>query len=148
MRPVHGTVTVVGRSMWPLIQEGDRITIQPLAGLPPLGTVLVYAAKDRLVVHRLVRVQRRGGDVQLVTKGDLSRRYDSPIEPERVLGRAIRAERLNRSIPIDHVLFRAVGWLLATAAPRLLVACSPMAVIQQISTGRRSKRRQTEKVAP
>lgn len=120
MKPPAGTVTVVGRSMRPLLRPGARVRIRPLAGLPPLGAVLVYTAEDRLVVHRLVRIEGRGDRLRLVTKGDLSPRRDPPIEPDRVLGQAVRIETRWFSLSVDHALWRATGWLIATCAPALV----------------------------
>lgn len=120
MRWTQGTVTVVGRSMWPLLQPGDRVSLRPIFGLPSLGTILVYAVADRLVVHRLVRIRRREGRLELVLKGDLSQSCDAPIELARVLGKAVRNESRGFPWMVDHRFFRAVGWLVAICAPTAL----------------------------
>ncbi|MCP4663588.1 MAG: hypothetical protein GY856_50025 [bacterium] len=132
MKAAGGTVTVVGRSMGPLLRPGTRVSIRPLAGLPPLGTVLVYAADDRLVVHRLVRIEGRGEGLRLVTKGDLSLQPDAPIEPGRVLGQAVRIETRWFSLAVDNPVWRATGWLIATGAP---------AFVALLRAGRRVARR-------
>jgi hypothetical protein len=120
MRPTGGTVTVVGDSMRPLLGPGTRVSLRPLSGLPRLGAVLVYAAADRLVVHRLVRIDHRGERPRLVTKGDLARRYDAPIAPARILGQAVRIETRWFSLSVDNPFWRACGWLFATCSPTLL----------------------------
>ncbi|MCP4659438.1 MAG: hypothetical protein GY856_28860 [bacterium] len=132
MKPAGGTVTVVGGSMGPLLRPGTRVRIRPLSGLPPLGAVLVYDAADRLVVHRLVRIEGRGEGLRLVTKGDLSLRRDPPIEPGRILGQAIRIETRWFSLSVDHPVWRVSGWLIATCAP---------AFVALLRAGRRVARR-------
>ncbi len=117
MRAARGTATVVGWSMRPLLRPGARVSVRSLSGLPPLGAILVYAAADRLVIHRLIRIERRGEVPRLVTKGDLSPRCDSPIEPQQVLGEVVQVEMPGRSLAIDSHLWRAAGWLFATCAP-------------------------------
>ncbi len=117
MRPARGMATVVGRSMRPLLRPGARVNVRPLSGSPPLGAILVYAAADRLVIHRLVRIERRDERTAFVTKGDLSPRCDAPIEPDRVLGQVVRIEMPGFSLSVDHHVWRAAGWLFATCAP-------------------------------
>ncbi len=120
MRPARGMATVVGRSMRPLLRPGARVTTRPLSGPPHLGAILVYAAADRLVIHRLVRIERRADRLRWVTKGDLSPGCDAPIEPDRVLGQVIRIHSRRFSLAVDNHFWRALGWLLAIWAPALV----------------------------
>ncbi len=117
MRPARGMATVVGKSMRPLLTPGARVTTRPLSGPPRLGAILVYAAADRLVIHRLVRIERRGERPRWVTKGDLSPRCDPPIEPDRVLGQVDRIRTRWCWLPVDNHFWRALGWFFATRAP-------------------------------
>ena len=120
MRPAGGTATVVGRSMRPLLRPGTRVITRPLSGAPRLGAILVYAAADRLVIHRLVRIERRSEGLRWVTKGDLSPRCDAPIEPDRVLGQVVRIHTRGLALSVDNPFWRALGWLLATWGPAFL----------------------------
>ncbi len=119
MRPAGGTATVVGDSMRPLMRPGARVITRPLSGPPALGAILVYAAVDRLVIHRLVRVERHGGRLRWVTRGDLSRRCDPPIEPDRVLGEVTRIDTGKLSLAVDNLFWRTCGRLLGAWAPAL-----------------------------
>lgn len=43
-----------GRSMWPAILDGDRLTLTPDAGPPPLGAVVLVPVGDFGLTHRVV----------------------------------------------------------------------------------------------
>ena len=75
-----------GTSMVPTLPVKCEIEVAPLPERPRelllLGSLVVFAAGDILVAHRLVR--RAGG--QWVMQGDGRRAPDLPVEPEQVLG--------------------------------------------------------------
>lgn len=104
--------------MWPLLRPGARVRVEPLTSIPRLGDVLVYTAGNRLVIHRLVRIRRGQGRVELRTKGDLAIASDPPIPLEAVVGRAVPDARW--TLPWGSRPFRLGGWLLALASPWLL----------------------------
>ncbi len=120
IRPAGGTATVTGGSMRPLLRPGARVYTRPLPGTPRLGAILVYAAADRLVIHRLVRIERHGERLRWVTRGDLSPHCDPPIEPDRVLGQVVRIDTGRFSFAVDNHFWRALGRLSAAWTPALI----------------------------
>lgn len=119
---------VDGESMAPTIRAGDAvITVAPLFGSPPAGSVLLIEAEGRRLLHRLVRSQ--GGSLWM--KGDASVSEDSsPIQPKEVLGtlalviptshlyRAIRvAARFTSAVPVDVQIASSAG-VTAEQGPR------------------------------
>lgn len=87
------TLEAEGHSMWPLIQHGDRITVEP--PLPPqLGDLVLVDLHDRLVLHRVIAITH----THITTKGDAVPHADPPIAPTAILGVLARtAPRFNRA---------------------------------------------------
>ncbi|MCZ7574615.1 MAG: S24/S26 family peptidase [Ardenticatenaceae bacterium] len=75
-----------GTSMVPTLPPGCEIDIVPLPAVVRLGDVVVFAAGDTLVAHRLVH-RSRG---HWITQGDARRTPDRPLDPALVVG-AVRA---------------------------------------------------------
>ena len=102
-----------GTSMLPTLPVECEIEVAPLpVPLPErprerlhLGSLVVFAAGDILVAHRLVR--RAGG--QWVMQGDGRRAPDLPVEPEQVLGVVTAAYQGGRRCWPDRVE-PAVRW--------------------------------------
>jgi hypothetical protein len=113
------SIAVVGDSMWPLLRSGVRIDVRPIVGCPRLGAILVYAAADRLVVHRLVKYRHESGALMLVTKGDCSGRWDPPIVPMRVLGEVAVVHYRRWALRVDGLVLRRVGWALSRCGPAI-----------------------------
>src|SRR5262245_41637734 len=84
-RPLE--VSVRGGCMAPALAEGERVEVVPARRYWP-GDVLVFRAADgRLLAHRLLGYRRHAGRLALVTRGDGCPCLDSPVLPERVVGR-------------------------------------------------------------
>lgn len=92
------TVRIVahGTSMLPLIRDGDALVVSPVAGPPPVGSVVAIAAPPggRLLFHRVVA--RRGASV--LVRGDNVPRTDGWVGLEAVLGIVERVEREGRPV--------------------------------------------------
>lgn len=71
-----------GQSMWPLVRDGQRVTILPLDRPPRVGDVVLLELGRRLVLHRVVRQE---GDA-VVTKGDAVAWADPPVTAASLLG--------------------------------------------------------------
>lgn len=87
------TLEAEGHSMWPLIQHGERIVVQPPQP-PQVGDLVLIALHDRLVLHRVIAI----GWSHITTKGDAVPHADPPIAPDAILGVLARtAPRFNRA---------------------------------------------------
>jgi hypothetical protein len=93
-------IMVVTGCMQPFLAPGDVIIVRG-ACAPTLytgaqvGDMLVLAAGTRPLVHRLVRIDRRSGRTQLVTKGDRARHCDGALawQDPALLGRVEAVRR-------------------------------------------------------
>ncbi|MBW6473905.1 MAG: S24/S26 family peptidase, partial [Anaerolineaceae bacterium] len=99
---------VTGNCMWPLIQKGDWVFVQPVLTDPEIQTgeiVLMDHGVD-FVVHRLVGINNS----EIITQGDWSKFPDPPVKRERILGKVILIEkswcRLCLTNPIIHCINR------------------------------------------
>lgn len=83
-----------GTSMRPTLPDGCEVEIVPLPDNVPIGSVVVFAAGDSLIAHRLVR--RCGG--HWILQGDGRLGPDKPLSPDRLLGLAVTAYRSGQRI--------------------------------------------------
>ncbi len=86
-RGIPVRLRVYGRSMRPTLEDGDRLEVRPLAGLLAPGEVIACVVGERLLVHRIARVERDGS---VVTRGDAFLATDPPHAPGSILGRVFR----------------------------------------------------------
>ncbi len=81
-------VTVRGDCMAPRLRDGDRVQVAPAARYWPGDVVAFRTPQGRLALHRLLGYRLRAGRLACVTRGDRCDLPDSPLAPERLLGRA------------------------------------------------------------
>jgi hypothetical protein len=93
-----------GLSMFPLIYTGDRITVSPEKS-PSIGDLMVFKRNGQMVCHRLVRVFEKDGMKYYRTRGDSFFNFDEPVTLDQILGKVIRIERENLSLPRRILLF-------------------------------------------
>jgi len=105
--------------MYPFIRDGDIVEVKPVqASAVGLGdVVLCRHGRDRLMVHRVIGVNRQNGQSVLALKGDSARHRDRPVYPEQVLGQVIAIERGGRRLPLDGGLRRLTNCLWAKLSP-------------------------------
>jgi hypothetical protein len=76
-----------GKSMAPLLPDGSKIRVRFAADDQfTVGQVLIYARKDRVVAHRLVRSIKSADHRYVITRGDSTVCCDLPILATSVLG--------------------------------------------------------------
>jgi len=81
-----------GFSMSPFIQDGDTITVAPLAGASPRrGDMVAFLRPDsgKVVVHRVVGKQ----DGAFLIQGDNAEETDGPVLAASILGRVTEVKR-------------------------------------------------------
>jgi len=107
-------LAVAGASMLPSIWPGDILELHRVSADDIFPSdIVVFARENRLVVHRVLELNRERDDVILITRGDRSPRADSPVSASEVLGRVRTIRRGSRTI-IPRVTFwtRAASWIL------------------------------------
>jgi signal peptidase I len=96
-----------GRSMQPIIKEGETITVEPIAPeAVKRGDIILYRTPGGVVAHRVVGIKREmtaqssslSPHHLFLLRGDASTTCDTPVAPHQVLGKVISVERDGRSI--------------------------------------------------
>jgi len=114
-----------GRSMAPLIRDGDVLTVEP-AGPETLrvGDVALHRiGGEQVVAHRVLARRAERGEVLLTTRGDALSGPHDRVCAEEVLGRVVEVERDGRVLRLDRGPWRVLGLVAAKLLPlRALVA--------------------------
>lgn len=111
------SISATGTSMYPTIQNGDRIVVRPAkANNISIGDVILYTGNGEMIAHRLIRKLKKNGRMILVTKGDALPWFDNPPAPENVIGKVITIERKGRKVKLDSKLGRLISifWVMTT----------------------------------
>jgi signal peptidase I len=89
-----------GSSMSSAIEDGDIITIEPIADEPVRqGDIILYQSRfDTAVIHRVVRIERTQTERSVVTRADGASQNDIPVPLHRVIGRVKLVERAGERI--------------------------------------------------
>src|SRR5277367_280799 len=84
-------VDVVGGSMTPTIEQGTRVTVEPVAeDLHPGDIVLILSSNQaEFVLHRVIRLFAEGGQHFVIHQGDAQTAAFAACLREAVLGRAV-----------------------------------------------------------
>lgn len=108
--PILPAIAVTGWSMAPLLRPGDRVVLD--GGVLRVGEVVVVAAPERLLVHRIAAIVDGGdGASFVVTRGDRVARCDAPSPVAAVLGRVVAVERNGRRRPLPQRSQASRWWL-------------------------------------
>ena len=108
-----------GRSMLPLIRNGDVVIAQPASDddLCVGSVVLHRIGPDRLVAHRIVWRGLNDGAISVKTRGDASFGPPDVVGAEQVLGRVVAVQRGDRLVRLDRGGWRLAGTLWARLWP-------------------------------
>lgn len=91
-----------GWSMYPTIQNGDTLTVEPSRNRPPSlrDVVLARLGAERIVVHRIVQLPTPGDPDFVTLRGDASRDGEEQVPIADVWGRVTRVERRGVEVPL------------------------------------------------
>jgi hypothetical protein len=97
-----------GRSMAPAVQDGDVLTVAPVApALVAVGDVILCDTWRGPIAHRVVAIEATATDRRFVLRGDCSLENDRPIEATRLRGRLVAVERNGH---VDRDAFTSGIW--------------------------------------
>jgi ribosomal protein S18 acetylase RimI-like enzyme len=81
---------VAGRSMYPTLWPGDRLTAELVwPAQLRVGDVLLIRHRGRVICHRLIAMRETGAEPRLVTKGDGQDGCGDMTHADQVLGRVV-----------------------------------------------------------
>jgi signal peptidase I len=111
-----------GSSMAPFIRDGDWLVVRrvDLRLIVP-GDVLLYSvASERLLAHRVIRVDRSAGETYFVLQGDSRPHPDGRFHSSQILGRVEGVERNGRHLRTAAAAHRAAVRLWTSPIGRFL----------------------------
>lgn len=108
-------IPITGNSMFPLIQDGDRVLVAHGLSDVRQGDVIVFRRTGGLIAHRVLRIYDDDTGPIFITKGDNARQLDLPLGADEIIGRVLVAERGKRHMSLDTASWRVIGWLIAVS---------------------------------
>ena len=104
-----------GESMRPMVRESDLLEIQPAdpSSIHRGEIVLCLLEDGRVVIHRVVRIDRRANGLRFLVQGDQALEPDGWIGAESVLGRLVELKRDSKHISMQDAHARLLGELAA-----------------------------------
>lgn len=108
-----------GSSMHPFIQDGDFITVNPIANSSVrVGNVVFYLTlEDKVIVHRVIRKYKRNGSVTMLIKGDAAFGSPDRVDSRNLLGRVVAIERNGYKRNLETRLYQTLNLLFAGISP-------------------------------
>jgi signal peptidase I len=104
---------VEGRSMLPLLREGDRVLIAHSRSIR-VGDIVVLQSMDELVTHRVLEIRNtNSGERVLLTKGDHVSSMDPPVPETKILGRVVAIRRGPKRMCLDTPAQFSIGHAIA-----------------------------------
>ena len=104
---------VSGRSMYPLMRDGDPIYIEKCDPKElSIGDIITFKKDGLYVTHRVLWLTKKGNGIRLITKGDNEINTDPPVSPVSVLGKVASIQRGNRTLHISTPFWRFANRLL------------------------------------
>ncbi len=102
---------VSGVSMEPTVMSGDIvITREVPAESVKVGDIIRFQRSDTFILHRVVEIQKDGGEITFITRGDSNHALDPPVRANQLKGKVIL------TVP-------KIGWV--TIAARQLIKWTP-----------------------
>ena len=107
------TLRVSGKSMHPLIKQGDSIRIEKCApGALAIGDIITFKKDAAYFTHRVLWVKKKDNSIILITKGDNEINVDPLVSPNHIVGKAVAIKRTNRKLHLETPYWRFVNRLL------------------------------------
>lgn len=108
-------ISINGRSMFPLIREGDQVLVAHGCTGMRRGDVIVFRLRGTLIAHRVLNIFESDVGPIFVTKGDNVSQFDPPLSDNEIVGRILAVKRGNRCMPLDTVIWKILGWFIAVS---------------------------------
>ena len=109
-------LSITGRSMFPVLREGDSILVAHGCTDVHRGDVIVFRHQGGLTAHRVICISGSDDYPTFITKGDNAARCDPPVDTNDIVGRVLAVKQGARCLPLDTPIWRMMGWLIAVNA--------------------------------
>ncbi len=106
-------IPITGRSMLPLLREGDQVLVAHGNAGVRRGDIVVFRREEKLIAHRVVRISGSSAAPMFVTKGDHVSQCDAPLHVHEMIGRVLTIKRGHRHLSLPTPTSRLIGRLIA-----------------------------------
>ena len=106
-------IPITGRSMFPLIRNGDQVLVAHGCAGIRRGDVIVFRHDGKLIAHRVVRISKNEAGHTFLTKGDNVLQFDPPLRANEIVGRVLAIKRGEQQMSLDTTIWRITGLLIA-----------------------------------
>jgi hypothetical protein len=118
---------VTGLSMLPSVMPGDTLFLERREmGEIAAGDIVLFARRDKLVAHRVLRKTVVGDETYAITRGDGLLSTDDPVSPAELLGSVRNVSRAGENVSPDadsgfwarvaSEMVRRSGWIASVLA--------------------------------
>lgn len=104
---------LVGKSMEPLLCDGDMLQVQPGNRNIRTGDVIIFKSSRNQWAHRVVRIYKSGGGKTYLTKGDNSYFTDGIVRSGQVLAKVLKVQGAHGTLCLDSRAWRIRNFLIA-----------------------------------
>jgi signal peptidase I len=106
-------IPITGRSMFPLIRNGDQVLVAHGCAGIRRGEVIVFRHDGKLIAHRVLRISKNEAGHAFLTKGDNVLQFDPPLRANEIVGRVLAIKRGEQQISLDTTIWRITGLFIA-----------------------------------
>ena len=106
-------IPITGRSMFPLIRNGDQVLVAHGCAGIRRGEVIVFRHDGKLIAHRVLRISKNEAGHMFLTKGDNVLQFDPPLRANEIVGRVLAIKRGEQQISLDTTIWRITGLFIA-----------------------------------
>ncbi|MCI5131494.1 MAG: hypothetical protein D3904_08200 [Candidatus Electrothrix sp. EH2] len=105
-------VRVSGRSMQPLLKDGDIVELAPVEEpYPRIGDIVFFRDQSgNPLLHRLIRRRYRDKLRYLQTKGDACGGFDSFVPEKHIIGYVRRITGKGQTVDLQTTMMRFAAW--------------------------------------
>lgn len=96
-----------GKCMVPTLDNDVEVLVRDcLPRSLAIGDIILYKYEDRLMLHRFIyKIKRPDKTIQIVTKADISLRFDPPIRASDLIGKVVEIDRSGQKIKTQSYLW-------------------------------------------
>jgi radical SAM protein with 4Fe4S-binding SPASM domain len=117
-------LTVHGRSMWPLLKNGDKVAVAPVnPGQTRFGDIICFAHPP--VCHRIIAKFKREGEPAVLEKGDHIR-VGTVVPLREITGKVIAVIKTKKTISIETPAWFGVNCIIAALSLAIHGICSAL----------------------
>ena len=117
------TIPIVGRSMYPLIREGDNVLVECGYSQIRRGDIIAFRSENKLIVHRVLTISEKGTGFSVTTKGDNVPHLDPVVSHREIIGKVSAIKRGEKMLSLDTFSGRSTGWLIIKSTPVVRALC-------------------------